>query len=133
MKSVEKLKNLTEELPQVPHLRELYHKDTDGVREYNEIDGTIVGENLMYEKEVAVQNVFIKSNTAFPLHVHEKEIEYLVIYNGQFSITIEDQELILNKGDFIKIEKGKKHCTKAITDTNLLAIAIPRIDGFPKS
>ena len=134
MNNLDKLKELTNNLPAVPKLHDLVKSADPSVHSiiYNVEDGTSFGLGLLSRPQVAVQEVFISKGTSFPLHVHDKEKEILIVYKGEMFVKINDEERLLKEGDFVEICCGNAHSTKALKDTWVIAVAIPRIDGFPK-
>lgn len=134
MGSLTKLKELTKVLPPVPHLSEMIHNPggTRSYIEYNVNGGTCIGFGLLNQEQIAVQKIFISSGTEFPLHTHEIEKEFGIIYSGLLKVFVEDEEYIVNPGECIEFCCNQKHKVIALDDTWLIAVSIPAIDGYPK-
>jgi len=127
------LKNLTDNLPPVPTLVDLIH-DPDNIRsyvEYSVSNGTAIGFGLLNQPEVAVQKIFISKGSIFPQHEHDV-IEIGVIFAGEVEINVGDTPIRFRVGDVIKLQKNERHSVKAIDDSWIIAIVIPRDDGYPK-
>lgn len=134
METLNRLKKLTEELPEIPTLKQIVH-NPGNIRSYIEYEvdnGTSIGFGLLSQQEVAVQKLFLSSGSEFPPHKHDVEKEYGIIFEGEVEVDIEGQKQILKKGDCVEFCCNKTHSARAITDTWLIAVAIPAIQGYPK-
>lgn len=130
---IETLRELTKVLPQVPALVDMIH-NPGNVRSYVEYeveDGTSIGFGLLNQKEVAVQKLFLSKGTNFPSHKHDEEKEIGIVFQGKLSVTINGESRILGVGDVVQFDKNCCHSGKAIEDTWLIAVSIPRIEGYP--
>jgi len=133
MENIDKLKQLTDKLPPIPKLRELVIEEHDNVIEYDTTEGYTLGRGLMNKKDICVQDMLLTKGADFPAHNHIKEIEYGIIYKGSIEVTIDGKKQIVKAGDCVKFDKGSVHTGTALETTKLLAVAIPRIDGYPQS
>lgn len=132
MDSVKQLKLLTESLPQIPILTSLVEeKGNEIYTTYKTKSGTSIGFNLLNKPDVAVQELYVSKDTSFPEHRHEEEFEFSIIYKGSMLVKTDKGEQIYNKGDVIIFNKNEPHSGVAIEDTWMIAIAIPRIEGYP--
>jgi len=133
MQTVDELKEMTEQLPPVPKLEELISNPGNKRHyiEYKVEDGTAIGFGLLSQCEVGVQKLFISSGTIFPEHVHNNEIEYGIVYNGKLKVTINENSRIIEKGDYIKFSAQEVHDIEALEDSWIIAISIPKIEGYP--
>ena len=50
------------------------------------------------------------------LHYHD-ELEFLIIYEGKFAITVDDVDYFAEKGDVVFVGSGVPHCTRNVTPT----------------
>ena len=134
MNNLDKLKELTEELPAVPKLDDLVEGRDLANHSiiYKVEEGTSFGFGLLNRPEVAVQELFVSKGTAFPEHVHKNEDEWGIVYKGKMKVVVGNEEIVLNSGDCVKFDKGVIHSSKALEDTWLIVVAVPRIDGFPE-
>ena len=125
MGHVDKLKELTTKLPS------LILKEDRNLIEYESKVGSICGFGLLSEPAVAVQQMVLSDGAIFPPHVHDREIEYGIVYKGSLNVTIDDESRTIGAGDVIKFEKGEVHSAVAEGEVRLIAVSIPRIDGYP--
>lgn len=135
MNNLDKLKELTNGLPEIPKLKELIGETDSSTHSilYDVEKGTSFGLSLLSRPQVAVQEVVISKGTFFPKHVHEKEREIIIVYKGKLEIIVEgENNQVLLPGDSIVFEPGKVHSSFALEDTNMITISIPRIEGYPK-
>ena len=132
--SLDKLEELTEKLPGIPKLTDLVVSDNPSKHSiiYNVEKGTSFGFALLSRKDVAVMELFVSKGTSWPPHVHNEEKEWGLVYKGKLSVVVEDKKVILQPGDCIIFEKGKIHSSEALEDTWLIAVSIPRIEGYPE-
>lgn len=135
MTNIEHLKTLTDNLPPIPKLSEMIH-NPGSVRSYIEYDvedGSAIGFGLLSQKEVGVQKLFISSGTTFPNHIHDKEVEFGILFEGKLEVEINGEKQIVEKGECVKFCCKDIHGARALEDTWLIAVSIPRIDGYPKA
>ena len=55
-------------------------------------------------------------DTGPPVHTHSHEDESFYLRKGKLIFTIEGEEIELNEGEFLNIEKGEKHTWKNLSD-----------------
>ena len=53
-------------------------------------------------------------NSLCPLHYHD-ELEFLIVYHGDFAITVDEVEYIATPGDIVFINSGVPHKTHSVT------------------
>jgi len=134
MKSINKLKEITNNLPPLVELADIVRFSIhDTVVNYLKEDGSCIGRGLLNIEECSVMDMYIKKGGVFPPHAHPSQVEYGIVYDGSILVKIGDEDKILNTGDFVKFEKGNVHSGTAIQDTRLIAVAIPRINEYPKA
>ena len=133
--NLKRLREINGKLPPIPSLNELIISSTcGGARvDYETVNGTSFGIGLLSKPEVGVQEMFLSKDTKFPFHVHELEIEYGIIYSGRMEVNIDGHISILEVGDSIRFGVGEVHAGKALEDTWLIAVSIPKIEGYPKT
>jgi mannose-6-phosphate isomerase-like protein (cupin superfamily) len=94
--------------------------------------GECQGRGLMYQDGVAVQWAQMGENTDLLCHVHDAEVEYLVVYEGMLTIHFENETRTLQAGDCVKIEKGVPHNVVTSSRCLMIAITIPASKFYPK-
>lgn len=102
----------------------------NGVVEYDTGEGTILGFPLYNTPRVAVQRHFLSAGTVFGSHTHEEK-EWIMVYEGELMITIEEEEETLSLSDYVCIDIGLKHSLRAVVDTWLICVSIPAAKGYP--
>lgn len=135
---LEKLKKLT------PRLNELVlNKDNPkkgnpkGFIEYKVKEGTCLGFPLYKIEEIGIQRAFLTKDAGFPIHIHDNEIEILVIYKGRGIARIYNddgtlkEEKTLEIGDCIRIPMAVPHSWDMLEDTWLIGITIPTSEDYP--
>lgn len=134
MNNLDKLKELTEKLPPIPKLTDLVvsKEITDNIEYFTE-KGRILGKSLLDKPSCSVQELVLEKGSLFPPHTHDDEIEFGIIYEGELEVTIDGKAFTVGKGEIIKFNKQEVHSGLAIVDTWMIAVAIPRIDGYPKN
>ena len=133
MKSIEQLEKLTQELPPISNLGQLIYNpgNIKDFTEYKVEGGLSVGASLLSKEEIGVMDLIVTKGGQWPVHAHTKEKEWGVIYKGKIEVTCGGIKRILEPGDMIFFEQGELHCATALEDTWLIAISIPRIEGYP--
>ena len=129
---IEDLKKLTEELPAVPKLEDLVSMSSPAVIEYEVEKGMSMAHSLLSKPDVGVMDLFLSKGTEFPTHQHLDEQEWGMIYKGSVEMEMDGDTKILTVGDFVWIKKGSVHSGVALEDTKMIAISIPRTDGYPE-
>jgi quercetin dioxygenase-like cupin family protein len=61
-------------------------------------------------------------------HYHPDWDEWWFILKGQWMWTINNEEKVINKNDFVFIERNKVHQITAIGDTPSIRLAVSRYD-----
>lgn len=134
MNNIDKLKEITDQLTDVPTLDSVVLSRDIGQHsiQYDVAEGTSFGYSLLNRDAVAVMELFISKGTEFPQHLHQRENEWLIVYKGSMKIIKEKEEIIINKGEAIQLKPNEPHSSITLEDTWLIAISIPRIEGFAK-
>lgn len=134
MDSIEKLKKLTADLPGIPRLDDLLLDASSSKHSiiYKVDEGTSFGLALLNRPEVAVQELFVSKGTKWPSHLHDTETEWGIIYKGDMEVVVDGEKSMLGPGDCVRCNKKEVHSSEAITDCWLIAIAVPRIEGYPE-
>lgn len=133
MNTIDTLKQLTNDLPAIPKLDDLIHNAgfNRNYIEYEVPSGTCIGFGLLNQKEVSVQKVVMTEGCNFPYHEHTS-FEILVIFKGKLEVEIDGEKSILTIGDKVRFDKETPHAAHALEETWMIAISIPKDDGYPK-
>ena len=132
----ENLKKLEELIPRLDEMI-LAGGNPKGFVEYETDIGTCLGFTLYKNKQIAVQRTFLTKGTEFPKHVHDKETEIIIIFQGKGKRIIYNDdgsikdEKIIDEGDCDRIEKGTLHSWYMLEDTWMIGITIPASEAYP--
>lgn len=134
--ALEKLRELTDNLPAVPKLGDLMfalggNGDQQIKHKINLPGGYYESYSLFSSPEISVARSFVSSGAEFPEHFHDEK-EYGLIYVGRVVVRSEGCEKILGPGDCIIYEAGVPHYAKALEDTRFIAITIPFSKDYPR-
>lgn len=102
-----------------------------GTVEYVLAGGRAVGFNCYSSPELGVQRVMLPAGADFPSHIHEEQ-EYLIVYKGHVVVRVGDQEIDLLPGGCANIPSNVRHSSHIIEDSWMLAVTIPRDEGYPR-
>ncbi len=131
MNSLQKLEQLTGDLPTVPKLNDFKTTRSGSVVEYD-IDGTALVFPMMYSDDVAMARVFLSKGSVFGEHFHKNSKGIVVCYKGVVIMKMGEDEVTLAEGETYTIERGVAHDAIAVTDTWFMAISIPPDEYYPK-
>jgi quercetin dioxygenase-like cupin family protein len=74
------------------------------------------------------------AGATWPLHCHTESIEFLICTEGEFQISIRllsgDMEIILSKGQDIKLPPNTLHSVNSKMGGKLIAVCIPPETGY---
>lgn len=130
-KNLDKLEALTPKLPRIPSIKD-FRVISEGVIKYQLDKGEAISEPIYSTEDIAIAKFFIPKGSTFPTHVHVNIDEWLILLKGSLSLFIEDELVVLNRYDSIKITADKPHHAIAVEDSTIIAITAPRDDGFPE-
>lgn len=73
--------------------------------------------------------IYIKKHV--PAHYHESHTEIVYVIEGSATMRLDDQELQVKKGDYVRILPGQVHAVKVTSEEPLkvLSIQTPEFDG----
>ena len=125
------LRELEELTRQLPSLSELVKASDNGFIEYKTDHGTIFGINLFSKGRVGVQRLFMSNSAELSIHQNNDEREWLIVYHGEVEVKYGEDSKVLKVGDSVYIDPGSPYSVKALTDSWLLAITVPRAKGYP--
>ena len=130
--NLERLKELTPSLPPFPEFKDFTLAAWDGWKEYKVLDGFMKSESLHDCEEVSIAKTRMTKNAILEEHIHKDSMEILVVLEGQLKLLFNNGVMTLNPFDHVKIEKSTNHIAMAMEDTLLIAVTIPKDDGFPR-
>lgn len=55
-------------------------------------------------------------------HTHNNEDELFIVFKGQLTLQLRDENIVLNAGEMYVVPKGVEHCPKAEPDTHFMMI-----------
>jgi len=129
---IKELERITPDLPPIPNIIQ-YREEIDNRTIYRFNGGIVTSENLHSEEAIAIAKIFIHKGVTFERHVHPFSYEWLIILRGSLILSFDDsKDILLNVYDSINIDINKPHSAYAVEDTTIIAITIPKDDGFPK-
>lgn len=127
---LEKLCEITPNLPHVPlgDFKTIDNFNTSYVFEY----GTATSQNVYSTPDIAIAKTFIPEGTAFEPHVHTSVSEWIIVLSGKLKVFTEEFTDTLVKYDSLKIPANKPHSALALEDTIIIAITVPKDEGYPE-
>lgn len=128
---LDKLEIMTPNLPPISRLGD-FKFTQNGITTYQFESGTAISEKIYSVADVAIAKTIIPKGTKFDVHLHEISGEWIIVLSGSLTVNIDGSNHILNKYDSIKIIAKEPHYAIAVEDTTIIAITIPRDDGFPE-
>ena len=121
------LEQLTEELPS---LDELVRSSSNDFIEYKTETGTILGINLYSASAISAQRLFMSKGSEFPMHQNANQREWFIIYKGMLEVHYDSRTATLGIGDSVYFDPGSPHSAKALKDTWMLGVTVPRAKGY---
>lgn len=135
---VQHLKRVLDQFPDdtadVPTLEDL-RQISEGVTKYKLAHGLhAISRNLDNTEHATIAKTVIPKGGYFPPHVHNSPVRYETIFilEGILIMTIGRERMTLTQYDQISITQNVKHDAYAKEDVTLIAITIPKDNGFPK-
>ena len=129
--ALDKLEELTPNLPLLPSLED-FRIINEGVIKYRLNKGEAISESIYSTEDIAIAKFYIPAAGVLETHIHRTSDEWLIILEGTLEIFTEDSYNILTKYDSVKITADKPHKAIAVENSTIIAITVPRDDGFPK-
>ncbi len=93
--------------------------------------GTAITFGVINKPKIAVAETFASGGSKFPLHSHEEK-EYLVLYDGEMTISLDDKIVHLFVGDSVMINPGVEHSAEFMVDSWFIVASIPCAPGWPE-
>jgi quercetin dioxygenase-like cupin family protein len=104
---------------------------TNGHVQYAGTAGSVEGEALYNDGACAVQQVTYSPGLDFPMHTHDQEREWLIVFGGEITVEKDGVERTYGPGEFVFLLPGERHNTKSANGGVAIAITIPADPGFP--
>ena len=124
--SLEKLKEITNNLPRVVSFDDFVNFVDDEYIEYNVEHGRCFGLVLLSKKSVAVTRIFLEKDTIFPLN-SAGVVTGLTVFRGKLDVHITGREKeVLSEGDSMSVPKEDEFGAIAVEDTWVITISVPR-------
>jgi len=132
MNNIDKLKQLTVELPAVPKLSDLM---VDGITinqsasSYDISGGSCLIDILLSQPEVLVAKCHVSKGCKFPTHLHGEK-EYIIVTEGSMEFEFEGEKIKMKEGDAKMFDIGVSHSAVAIEDSWFILVNVPRSDDY---
>lgn len=126
--SLLKLKALTESLPSFSD------KSSETTERFIEIDmehGVGFGWQIFSKPEISIGKWFSSTGSIFSRRGHPVR-EWIIVYDGKMVIAYEDDEKVLERGDFVFHESDRQHSIRFESDTWYLSVTIPNVEDWSK-
>ena len=94
-------------------------------------NGEVFSQALVSEEAVGVQLVYMIKGTDIPEHIHDNEVEHVIVYQGLFHLYHKGQERSIQVGEHACFLAGEPHRGTMLENTIIVAITIPRAEGYP--
>lgn len=128
---IEILEKLTNRLPKYPTLKDLKINEWKEWNEYKVIGGSMKSQSIHNCNEVAICKTIMSKGTILEEHIHPGSAEILVVLEGTLKILMDNGVYTLSNSEYLKINENINHIAMAMENTTLLAVTIPKDDGFP--
>ena len=126
MNNLEKLKELTEQLPSFEDLV----INSGSATEVETIKGNIFMFGLYNVPEISVARAFMSAGSEIESHTHA-EFELFVVYEGKMVLNVEGEEFEVEVRQSGYVLPNMPHSAYFPVDTKVIAIAIPSSGGYP--
>lgn len=126
IENLKRIKELTETVVPLVDIAKLIDQDVS----YTASRGCIMGHGLLHVKQIAIQLAVMGADTNMVYHYHD-EYEIILLYEGDFSISIEGEDVVAELGVPIIIKPLTPHIAKSVHGCKLIAITIPASPGYP--
>jgi quercetin dioxygenase-like cupin family protein len=128
---LDKLEKLTSSLPHISDLSE-FKVVNNGITTYELDNGVAISENIYSTPDIGIAKTFIPKGTNFNTHKHAISGEWVIVLEGLLDATINSKSILLSKYDSIKIDAATPHSAIAVEDTTIIAITVPKDEGYPE-
>ena len=128
MNNLEKLKELTDQLPS---FEDLVSK-SGSITEVETLKGNVFMFGLYSVPAISVARAFMSANTEIELHTHA-EFELFVVYEGRMMLNVEGKEFGVEVRQSGYVLPNIPHSAYFPVDTKVIAITIPSSEGYPNA
>lgn len=128
---VERLDELYEKLPNIPHFSDILRRCKGKIYEYQVEDGKFESTSIFDTPDISIAKSYITKGTKVGIHDHDGSYEIIIIIDGILAIDFGTHKKVLGKGESLKIDKYEPHAAFAVTDCVFVAITVPKDNGFP--
>lgn len=111
-----------------------FNTTSQDIQPIKKIEPELEFENIWVKKisdspEQSTFLIWIKHEV--PLHKHLEHTELIYVISGKGEMTLNDEKLVIKKGDFFTIQKNTIHGLKVLSSTpvKVLSIQSPQFDG----
>jgi quercetin dioxygenase-like cupin family protein len=130
--SLNKLNELTNNLPPIPNFKQFEIGGEKHSKMYAVVNGEMRGYTIHSQPELSIAKVHMTKGSLLEEHIHGESDELLVVIDGELKLIIDNRITTLKKFDHIKISKSINHIAFAPEETWLVAVTIPKDDGYPE-
>jgi quercetin dioxygenase-like cupin family protein len=135
----EKIREIAEMIPdefediKIPTLED-FKFIQQGITKYKLENGYASSYGLLNHEKASIALTQIPDGSYWPEHNHQYPVLYelIIVLEGHLKMTINGEEKRLSEFDLIKIDQEIKHDALAVGDVLIIAITIPRDEGFPQ-
>lgn len=127
---LDKLEQITPSLP-IVHFFGEFRSIRNGIISYRLNKGETISESIYSTEDLAICKLFIPKGRSLDTHIHLESDEWLIILEGTLGLELGDDYKLLSKYESIKITADKSHKAIAVESSTIIAITVPRDDGFP--
>ena len=105
----------------------------DGIIGYRLEKGHAIAQSLFDHNHISIALTMIPNGGRFPEHVHRSPInELLIVLSGELTMKINNEIREFKEGELVVINSNVKHDVTARGDATIVAITIPKDEGFPE-
>ena len=126
MNNLEKLKELTDQLPSFEDLV----SRSGCATEVETLKGNIFMFGLYNVPGISVARAFMSADTEVEVHTHV-EFELFVVYEGKMVLNVEGKEFEVEVRQSGYVLPNMPHSAYFPVDTKVIAITIPSSEGYP--
>ena len=124
--NLERIKELTETVVPLIDIVKLM----DDCVTYNTSRGEIIGHGLLNIKQIAIQLAVMGVETNMVCHYHD-EYEIIILYDGDFTLSIEGEDIAAQLGVPLIVSPGVAHIAKSVNGCKIIGITVPASNAYP--
>lgn len=128
-KEIEELKKILPNLSEVPGLIKFKTPLMSGVSSYEVPKGQMITFQIRSVPNYSLNETWFADGTVVEWHSHEG-YEIIIVTEGCLKLFFENKEETLNKRDKTIISSNIPHSAQAIGETWIVAISVPKDEGF---